>query len=227
MRANPISLWIAEDDEQLVEVLGLALTRQGRKIRLFSSGIAVLDALRDDRCDILLTDLVMPGADGIQILREVKESHPQIIVIIMTGYASIDTAIQAIRGGAYDYIRKPFKLDELEIVISRASEKISLLRENSALLDHLNAQRRETEELRSRSMEPLLNSSPESAQEKADDLSFILRQLNPASPDHERGVECLPASPRELLGALIGLAGQNAMARERLSSFKKILDGKK
>ncbi|MEI9475288.1 MAG: response regulator, partial [Deltaproteobacteria bacterium] len=129
-----LRIWIAEDDDEFREVLGNSLAKKRRDIRLFKDGREILEAIPGSNFDILIADLVMPGADGIQTLNEVKRLHPDRIVIIMTGYASIDSAIQAIRGGAYDYIRKPFKLEELEIVIKNASEKIALIRENKYLL---------------------------------------------------------------------------------------------
>ena len=93
--------------------------------------------MRKEIFDLIITDLMMPGADGMEVLREAKERNPDSVVILVTGYASLDSALQAIRGGAYDYIRKPFKLDELEIVVKNACEKIMLVRENKGLLRRL------------------------------------------------------------------------------------------
>ena len=98
------------------------------------------EAIRDFKnqpYDLVIADLMLPGADGLQVLKEVKARYPECEVIIITGYASLDTAIQAIRGGAYDYIRKPFKLEELEVAVKNASEKIPLIRENRHLLQQL------------------------------------------------------------------------------------------
>jgi len=103
------------------------LAGERREIRLFEHGPAVLNALQDAAFDILITDLMLPGADGIQILNEVEATSPgEAIVIIMTGYASLDSAIRAIREEPTIISRKPFKLGELEVVIDNACDKICL-----------------------------------------------------------------------------------------------------
>jgi len=184
-----IHIWVAEDDEEFREVLGNFLARKDRVIQLFKNGQEVLEAMKKGSLDLLITDLMMPGADGIQILKEVKRLDPESMVIIMTGYASLDTAIQAIRGGAYDYIRKPFKLDELEIVVHNSCEKISLMRENRRLLQRL----KET-------MEEMKNLKINWEQHRTDILDFCLmfthdqkiseielalNQMNPIPPDYD------------------------------------------
>ncbi len=105
---HSLRIWIAEDEDELREALGKSLSREGREILLFADGKELLQHLkRDSAFDIIIADLLMPEVDGLQVLQESKECNPEGIVIIMTGYASLDTAIQAIRGGDYDYIRKP------------------------------------------------------------------------------------------------------------------------
>lgn len=147
-QTHSIRLWIAEDDDEFRAILSKSLAYGSREISIFSDGQAVLKALEKSSFDILVTDLVMSGVDGLQLLHEVKRVNTESLVIIMTGYASIDTAIRAIRGGAYDYIRKPFKIEELEIVINHASEKIRLQRENRQLLYRLQEATRELKQLK-------------------------------------------------------------------------------
>ena len=206
-----IRVWIVDDDAELLEILGGSLVQEQREIRLFDNGQAVLNAIEHSFLDILLTDLMMPGVDGLQILKEVKRTCPESIVIIMTGYASLDTAIQAIRGGAYDYIQKPFKLEEMEVVISNACEKISLMRENRRLLQRLKEVREEAnqlEEIRSGQLADILGLRRKGPREETDsEMELILRQINPAPPDED--------VPREVVQekALIGL--------ERLIQFRK------
>jgi CheY-like chemotaxis protein len=135
---HSLRIWIAEDEDELREALGKSLSREGREILLFADGKEILQHLKGDPAfDIIIADLLMPEVDGLQVLQKSKECNPEGIVIIMTGYASLDTAIQAIRGGAYDYIRKPFKLDEIELIVKNAGEKIALVRENRLLLQRL------------------------------------------------------------------------------------------
>ncbi len=131
-------IWIAEDDDEFREALGKSLAGELRTIQLYSDGRELVESLNTDPAfDIVIADLLMPGTDGLQVLEAAKRCNPEGVVIIMTGYASLDTAIQAIRGGAYDYIRKPFKLDEIEVIVKNACEKIALIRENQRLTKRL------------------------------------------------------------------------------------------
>ncbi|MGD9160936.1 MAG: response regulator, partial [Desulfobacteraceae bacterium] len=82
-------------------------------------------------------DLMMPGASGLEVLTETRKIDPESLVVLITGFASLETAVQAIREGAYDYITKPFKLEEIKIIVNNAREKISLIRENRKLIEDL------------------------------------------------------------------------------------------
>ena len=145
----PFRIWIAEDEDELRDTLSKALAQGLKEIRPFGNGEELVKALqKDSSFDIIIADLIMPGVGGLQVLEKAKNHNPDGVVIIMTGYASLDTAIQAIRGGAYDYIRKPFRLDELEVVVKNACEKISLVRENRRLLQKLKETMEEMKELR-------------------------------------------------------------------------------
>jgi CheY-like chemotaxis protein len=132
-----IQILIAEDDDSLREIIQDFLKNPQRIISSFKNGQEAIHAIRKSHFDLVITDLMMPGADGMEVLRQAKGKNPDCVVILITGYASLDSALQAIRGGAYDYIRKPFKLDELEIVVKNACEKIMLVRENKGLLQRL------------------------------------------------------------------------------------------
>jgi CheY-like chemotaxis protein len=101
------------------------------------NGLEAIHALKTDRFDLVVTDLKMPGANGIEVLRTAKEVNPDVQVIIITGYASLETAIEAIKAGAYDYITRPFKLDEISVVVENACEKIRLIKENRKLIQNL------------------------------------------------------------------------------------------
>jgi CheY-like chemotaxis protein len=128
---------LAEDDDILRETLKNFLNHPQRILSPYKNGQDAIEALKKSYIDMVITDLMMPGADGLTVLKQAKVIQAECVVILMTGYASLDTALQAIRGGAYDYIRKPFKLEELEIVVNHACEKISLTRENKRLLRRL------------------------------------------------------------------------------------------
>ena len=104
------------------------------------SGEAALAQLENDSPDIILTDLMMPNMSGLEFLPRVKQLLPRTEIAIMTGHGSIETAVQAMKLGAYDYITKPFRVEELKLLLQRMAEKISLVAENQFLRDRVNAE---------------------------------------------------------------------------------------
>jgi DNA-binding response OmpR family regulator len=220
-RPDPnITIWIVEDDDEFREILGDSLARDGRTIRLFHDGRDALEAIPEGAFDILITDLVMPGSDGLHLLNEVKRLHPDRVVVMMTGYASIDSTIQAIRGGAHDYIRKPFKLEELEIVIRKASEKILLVRENKALAGMLTELMGQMH--RMRSMWDGLRAET-SRDERLSEMDLILRQLNPARPDQDARTTDLGPVVFPMLEKLVQFRRDGLIDEEEFLAFKKML----
>ncbi len=225
---QPIRIWIAEDEEELREILKDFLSGEDRVVRSFPNGRGVLEALKKESFDILLTDLMMPELDGIQLLHEVKGHLPDSIVIIMTGYASLDSAIQAIRGGAYDYIRKPFKLDELEILIQNGCEKIALIRENRDLLRMLKETKEELAQLKAtwdEHLSQVLSICWMMFGEKGrPEIDLILKQVHPLAPDFDinkkREVE---EKALETLQHLADLKKERSITEQEFSTFKKIL----
>lgn len=132
-----LSILIAEDDQNLGEALADFLRQQGHRVDLAVTGREALACLSARAYPLVITDLVMPEVDGLTVLRAARERDPATLVVVMTGYASIDSAIQATREGAYDYLRKPFKLQEIEIAVANAARLLSLKRENQRLLGKL------------------------------------------------------------------------------------------
>ena len=104
------------------------------------SAEAALSQLENDSPDIILTDLMMPNMSGLEFLPRVKQLLPRTEIAIMTGHGSIETAVQAMKLGAYDYITKPFRVEELKLLLQRMAEKISLVAENQFLRDRVNAE---------------------------------------------------------------------------------------
>jgi len=126
------------DDEPIIhEVLSQLLTSEGYEVELSPSGEEALGKYSSQQFDLTLLDLLMPGLDGIEVLREIKRVDPQAIIIIITAYASVESAITAMKMGAYDYIQKPFKHAELLIIIERALEHRNLREENIRLKGEL------------------------------------------------------------------------------------------
>ena len=146
----PLSILIAEDDVTLAAALAEFLRQKGHQVDLAPHGGKALSLLEKQTYPLIITDLVMPEADGLTVLRAARQRDPATMVIIMTGYASLDSAIGAIREGAYDYLCKPFKLQEIEIAVTNATRLINLRRENQKLLhklDDLTAKLKEMQQL--------------------------------------------------------------------------------
>ena len=134
---QPISILIADDDKVIADIFKDLLTSENRSVETCHNGRSAVEMLQQGNIDLLMADLVMPEMGGLEVLKHAKKINPDIIVIIVTGYASLETAVAAIKEGAYDYIIKPCKLDEIRIVINRAIEKIRLHKENRELLKKL------------------------------------------------------------------------------------------
>jgi CheY-like chemotaxis protein len=132
-----LKILIVDDDKKLLSLLESLLLEEKHEVITCQSGLEAIERSQEQHFDLLITDLMMPGASGIEVLKESRKNHPDCLVIIITGYASLETAVEAIREGAYDYITKPFKLEELKIVVNNAREKIGLIRENRRLLEEL------------------------------------------------------------------------------------------
>jgi len=122
------------DDEEIVrESLGGWLAQDGHEIETVPDGPAALERVKAGRWSILLVDLKMPGMDGLQVLEQVKKLQPEAAVVIMTAYATVDTAVTAIKLGAYDYLVKPFDPEELSLMIQKIVSQQRLVRENEVL----------------------------------------------------------------------------------------------
>ncbi|MGQ9689331.1 MAG: response regulator [Desulfobaccales bacterium] len=139
---RPLKILIAEDNPHLGEALVSYLREQGHTVDLARHGGEALKLLEKKQYSLVLADLVMPEADGLEVLRAARQRHPGTIVMIMTGHASLASALQATREGAYDYLRKPFNLQEIGVAVANAAKLLQLREENRRLLaklDELNA----------------------------------------------------------------------------------------
>ncbi len=126
-------LLVVDDEPVALRNLEKVLAREGYDVTTASSGMSALRQLRQKPFDVVLTDLRMEKVDGMHVLRRCKELHPDAEVILITGYAAVDTAIEAMKAGAYHYLPKPFKLDEVRKVVAEAAEKVALKKENRRL----------------------------------------------------------------------------------------------
>lgn len=136
MRPN-VKILLIEDEQGSREALQMLLKASGFTVHGTSCGKEALEVLGSDRFDIVLSDLFLPDMSGIDILSRVKQDAPWTEVILVTGHASAETAVQAMKKGAYDYITKPLNIEELRIIIDKAVEKGALLSENVYLKKQL------------------------------------------------------------------------------------------
>ena len=124
-------VWIVDDDRSIRWVFEKALSREGISYNSFASAREALDALAGGAPQVLISDIRMPGQSGIELLQEVKEKHPAVPVIVMTAYSDLDSAVAAFQGGAYEYLPKPFDVDQAVELIRRALDESQ--REQAAL----------------------------------------------------------------------------------------------
>lgn len=136
-QTNPIQILVVDDERGPRELLESALLEEGYQITAAKNGEEACQIFDENFFELVITDFKMPGLNGIKLLKKIKTRAPETLVILITGYASLASAIHAIREGAYDYLTKPFQLDELYIVVKNAVDRIKLIRENNALLMHL------------------------------------------------------------------------------------------
>lgn len=128
-----IHILVVDDEKIIREGAERILTKEGWKTTIAENGERGLEWIKKDEFQILLLDLMMPGISGMEVLKVVRESQPDLLVIVITGYATIENAVEAMRNGAYDFIPKPFTPDQLRIVVRRALDKLSLEREAERL----------------------------------------------------------------------------------------------
>lgn len=127
------SLLVVEDEEIALRNLQHVMEREGYEVTATQSGATAISLLETRRFDVVLTDLRMEGVDGMDVLKKSRELQPETEVIFITGYATAESAVQALKHGAFYYIAKPFRLDEVRKVVAEALEKVHLRRENDAL----------------------------------------------------------------------------------------------
>ena len=116
-------LLIVDDEEKFIEVLKDRLTRKGLHVEAVTSGIEAIKLVEELEFDVALFDVMMDKIDGLELLEKAKKIQPDMEVIMLTGYGTIESAIEAMRSGAYDYLSKPVNPIELELVLKRAAEK--------------------------------------------------------------------------------------------------------
>ena len=128
---------VVDDEKLTLKNLKYILTKEGYEVKAVDNGMSALNLLKNEEFDLVITDLKMNMVSGLDILEKCKEWYPDTEVIMITAYGSIDSAIQAMKLGAYHYITKPFRLDELKILVKEALEKVKIKKENKRLREEL------------------------------------------------------------------------------------------
>ena len=124
---------IVDDQEMMRDSLAATLARDGHEITAAGDGAAAVQRLSSGRFDLLISDLKMPKMTGIELLSEAKKLRPEMPVVLMTAFATVQTAVEAMKLGAYDYIQKPFDGEEIKLLVERTLEHSRLIKENAAL----------------------------------------------------------------------------------------------
>ena len=136
-----IRVLVVDDEQSMRDLLAIMLRQAGYDVSVADGGEAAIERLKAESFDLILTDLRMRKVDGLTVLKAAKEHAPRTVVLVVTAYASTETAVEAMKLGAYDYITKPFKLDELKVTVANALERRRLREENLALKRQLHRER--------------------------------------------------------------------------------------
>ncbi len=205
-------LLVVDDEEDITAVLGDILAEQGYLVEIARDGDEAWDKVRADPFDAVITDLKMPRMGGLELLRRVKDAGLPSVVIIMTGFATVETAIESLKIGAYDYILKPFKVSELLQVVARALEKIRLEAENLHLREQLSLLRLSEAVASSLALDEVLAIVVEAAlkEVQADGVELLFRP--PGSPEFSRRLGLGPD------GALPPVLGNPRLLEANLAS---------
>ena len=136
-----IRVLVVDDEQSMRDLLAIMLRQAGYQVSVVDGGEAAIESLKTESFDLVVTDLRMRTIDGLSVLKAAKEHAPRTVVLVVTAYASTETAVEAMKLGAYDYVTKPFKLDELKVTVANALERRRLQEENLALKRQLHRER--------------------------------------------------------------------------------------
>ena len=140
-QSPPGHILIVDDEATAVNNLAHVCRKEGHEVTTRTTGMGAIEALENSRFDVVLTDLKMEKVDGMAILKRARELDPETAVVLITGYATLDSAVEAMKAGAFHYIAKPFRLDEVREVVRNALELVNLKRENRQLKEQLTSSR--------------------------------------------------------------------------------------
>ena len=144
--AKAFEILVVDDEPQIRELLTEHLRARGYRTAAAGDGLAAVSLIQRSggQFGLILADLDLPGADGLAVLQAARAASPSTQVVIITGYASLDSAITAVRLGAYDYLTKPFSLGQIDVLMARVEDRLSLEAENRTLLRRIDGREAET-----------------------------------------------------------------------------------
>ena len=134
---KPSRVMVVDDDVETMALLREVITKEGYEVETAEDAETALVRLIEWQPELVITDIHMPGMDGLALLAAVREKEPDIPVVLLTAFGSLKTAVDAIKAGAFDYLSKPFIVDDIRLVVRRALEHKKLVRENRSLRDQL------------------------------------------------------------------------------------------
>lgn len=133
----PEKILVVDDEVKVCDFLSEVLSQEGYQPETADSGRKALELLRQKGFDLLITDLMMPEMDGLRLLELAREEDPDLAVLVITGYSTVETAVEAMKKGAFDYLPKPFKIDQIKVIIDKALKQRRLMEENRRLRQEL------------------------------------------------------------------------------------------
>ncbi|MEO7270416.1 MAG: response regulator [Vicinamibacterales bacterium] len=144
--AKAFEILVIDDEPEIRELLTEHLRARGYRTATAGDGLAAVSLIQRSggQFGLILTDLSLPGLDGLAVLKAARAASPSAQVVIITGYASLDSAIAAVRLGAYDYLTKPFSLGQIDVLLARVEDRLALEAENRALLRRIDTRETET-----------------------------------------------------------------------------------
>jgi DNA-binding NtrC family response regulator len=158
---NDFKILVVDDNKDLREILEEYLREEGDNVEGADNGQEALEKYRENYYDLIITDLNMPELAGMELIKTIRQENEITEFAIITGYASMDSAVEAIKIGAFDYIVKPFRMEELKVVVKNVREKVRLKKLNTQLYDALKSFYDEIERYRKNSEDDTVHKEPE------------------------------------------------------------------